>query len=209
MWIKRNWKILKEMAIPDHLRNVCAGQKAIVRTADCFTIGKGVQQEYILSSCLFNFCAEYTMQTAKLDESQAGIKIAGRNINNLRYADGIIMMVQIEEEVKMLLMRVKESEKVGLKLNIKKKKKDKDHVIQSHHFMANRKGESGNSDILFSWAPKSLWMVTSAIRLKDTCFLGKNSYDKTRQCIKKQRHHFANKGPYNQSYGFSRSHVPM
>ena len=75
--------------------------------------------------------------------------------------------------------------------------------------MANRRGESGNSDILFSWAPKSLWMVTSAIRLKDTCFLGKNSYDKTRQCIKKQRHHFANKGPYNQSYGFSRSHVPM
>ena len=112
------------MAIPDHLRNVCAGQKAIVRTADCFTIGIGVQQEYILSSCLFNFCAEYTMQNAKLDESQVGIKIARRNINNLRYADGITMMVEIEEELKMLLMRVKEeSEKVGLKLNIKKKKR--------------------------------------------------------------------------------------
>ena len=69
MQIKRNWKILKEMATSDHLRNVYAGQKAIVRTADCFIIGKGTQQEYILSPCLFNFYAEYIMQTAKLDES--------------------------------------------------------------------------------------------------------------------------------------------
>ena len=78
------------MAISDHLRNVYAGPKTIVRTADCFIIEKGVQQEYI-SPCLFNFSAEYTMQTAKLDESQAGIKIARRNINNLRHADSIII----------------------------------------------------------------------------------------------------------------------
>ena len=125
------WKILKEMGIPDHLtylmRNLYAGQEATVRTGhgttDWFQIGKGVRQGCILSPCLFNLCAEYIMRNAGLGEAQAGIKIAGRNINNLRYADDTTLMAESEEELKSLLMKVKEkSEKVGLKLNIQKTK---------------------------------------------------------------------------------------
>ena len=119
------------MRIPDHLtcllRNLYAGQEATVRTGhgttDWFQIRKGVRQGCILSSCLFNLCAEYIMQNARLDEAQAGIKIAGRNINNLRYADDTILVAESEEELKSFLMKVKEeSEKVGLKLNIQKNK---------------------------------------------------------------------------------------
>ena len=125
------WKILKEMGIPDHLmcllRNLYAGQEATVRTGhgttDWFQIGKGVCQGYILSPCLFNLYTEYIMRNARLDEAQAGIKIAGRNINNLRYADNITLMAEGEEELKSLLMKVKEeSEKAGLKLSIQKTK---------------------------------------------------------------------------------------
>ena len=125
------WKILKEMGIPDHLtcllRNLYAGQEATVRTGhgttDWFQIGKGVLQGCILSPCLFNLYAEYIMRNAGLEETQAGIKIAGRNINNLRYADDTTLMAESEEELKSLLMKVKvESEKVGLKLNIQKTK---------------------------------------------------------------------------------------
>ena len=105
------WKILKEMGIPDLLRNLYAGQEATVRTGhetrDWFQIGKGVCQGCILSPCLFNFYAEYIMRTAGLDEAQAGIKIARRNINNLRYADDTTLMAESEEEPKSLLMRVK------------------------------------------------------------------------------------------------------
>ena len=108
------------------LRNLYASQEATVRTGhgttDWFQIGKGVHQGCILSSCLFNFYAEYIMQNAGLDEAQAGIKIAGRNINNLRYADDTTLMAESEEKLKSLLMKVKESEKVGLKLNIEKTK---------------------------------------------------------------------------------------
>ena len=113
------------MEIPDHLtcllRDLCAGQEATVRTRhgtrDWFQIGKGVRQGCILSSCLFNFYAEYIIRNAGLDEAQAGIKIAGRNVNNLRYADDTTLMA--EEELKSLLMKMKEeSEKVGLKLTI-------------------------------------------------------------------------------------------
>ena len=120
------WKILKEMGIPDHLtcllRNLYAGQEAKVwtrhGTTDCFQIGKGVCQGCILSPCLFNFYAVYIMRNAGLEEAQAGIKIAGRNIN-LRYADDTTLMADSEEELKRLLMKVKEeSEKIGLKLNI-------------------------------------------------------------------------------------------
>ena len=116
------WKILQEMGIPHHLtclfRNLYAGQEATVRTGhgttDCFQIGKGVCQGCILSPCLFNFYAEYIMRYAELEESQAGIKIAGRNINNLRYADDTTLMAESEEELKSLLMKVKvESEKLA------------------------------------------------------------------------------------------------
>ena len=119
------------MGIPDHLtcilRNLYSDQEATVRTrhgtTDWFQIGKGVRQGYILSPCLFNFYAEYIMRNAGLQEAQAGIKTAGRNLNNLRYADDTTLMAESEEELKSLLMKVKEeSEKVGLKLNIQKMK---------------------------------------------------------------------------------------
>ena len=124
------WKILKKKGIPDHLtcllRNLYAGQEATVRTGHettyWFQIGKGVPQGCILSPCLFNLYAEYIMRNAGLDEAQAGIKIAGRNINTLRYADDTTLMAESKEELKSLLMKVKESEKVGLKLNIQKTK---------------------------------------------------------------------------------------
>jgi len=125
------WKILQEMGVPDHLtcllRNLYAGQEATVRTGhgttDCFQIRKGVLQGCILSPCLFNFYAEYIMRHAGLEEAQARIKTARRNINNLRYADDITPMAENEEELKSLLMKVKEeTEKVGFKLNIQKTK---------------------------------------------------------------------------------------
>ena len=130
MWITTNWKILKEIGIPDHLtcllRNLYAGQEATVRTGhtttDWLKIGKGVHQGYVLSPCLFNLYSEYIMQNAGMDESQARIKIARRSMNNLRYADDTTLMVESEEELKSLLMKMKESEKAGLKLNIQKTK---------------------------------------------------------------------------------------
>ena len=118
------WKILKELGIPDHLtcllRNLYAVQEATVRTGhqttDLFQVGKGVCQGYILSPCLFNLYAEYIMRNTVLEEAQAGIKIAGRNINNLRYADGTTLMAESEAELKSFLMKVKEeSEKRWLK----------------------------------------------------------------------------------------------
>ena len=147
------WKILKEMGIPDHLtcllRDLYASQEATVRTGhettDWFQIGKGVGQGCILSPCLFNLYAEYIMRNAGLQEAQAGIKIAGRNSNNFRYANDIPLMAESEEELKSLLMKVKEeSEKVGLKLNIQKMK-----IMASHCFMGNRWGNSGNSVRLY------------------------------------------------------------
>ena len=131
VWITTNWKILKKMGISDHLtcllRNLYAGQEETLRTGQgttyCLEIGKGVCQGCILSLCLFNLYAEYIMRNAGLEEAQARIKIARRNINNLRYADDITLMAESEEELKSLLMKVKEeSEKVGLKLNIQKTK---------------------------------------------------------------------------------------
>ena len=125
------WKILKEMEIPNHLicllRTLYAGQEATVRTGhgptDWFQIGKGVHQGCILSLCLFNFYAEYILRNVGMEEAQAGIKIAGRNISNLRYADDTTLTAESEEELKSLLMKVKvENEKVGLKLNIQKTK---------------------------------------------------------------------------------------
>ena len=125
------WKILQEIGIPDHLtcllRNLYAGKEATVGTGhertDWFQIGKGVCQSCVLSHCLFNLNAEYIMQNARLDEAQAGVKIARRNISNLRYTDDTTFMAESEEELKSLLMKVKEeSGKVGLNLNIQKTK---------------------------------------------------------------------------------------
>ena len=166
-------KILKEMGIPDHLtcllRNLYAGQKATVRTGhgttDWFQIGKGVCQGCILSPCLFNFNAEYIMRNAGLEEAQAGIKTARRNINKLRYADDTTLMAESEEELKSLLMKVKvESEKVGLKLNIQKAKIMASGPITSWEI----DGETVEtvSDFIFL-APKSLQMVTAAMKVKD------------------------------------------
>ena len=115
VWITTNWKILKEMEIPDHLtcllRNLFTDQEATVRTGhgtmNWFQIGKGVCQGFILSVCLFNLYAEYVMQNARLDEAQAGIKIARRKINNLRYVDDTTLMAESEEELKSLLMKMK------------------------------------------------------------------------------------------------------
>ncbi|KAB0361644.1 hypothetical protein FD754_005800 [Muntiacus muntjak] len=128
---RREWQDILKMGIPDHLtcllRKLYAGQEATVRTGHgtthWFQIGKEVRQGYIFSPCLFNLYAEYIMSNAGLEEAQAGIKIAGRNINNLRYADDTTLMAESEEELKSLLMNVKEeNEKVGLKINIQKTK---------------------------------------------------------------------------------------
>ena len=125
------WKILQVMGIPDHLtcllRTLYAGQEATVRTGhgttDWFQVGKGVRQGCLLSPCLFNLYAEYIMRDAGLEEAQAGMKIAGRNINHLRYAHDTTLMAESEEELNSLLMKVEvESEKFGLKLNIQKMK---------------------------------------------------------------------------------------
>ena len=132
-WVDHNklWKIPKEMGIPGRLtcllRNLYAGEEATVRTGhgptDWFQIGKGVHQGCVLSPCLFNFYAEYIMRNTGLDEAQAGIKIAGRDINNLKYADDTTPMVESEEQLQSLLMQVKEeSGRVGLKFNIQKTK---------------------------------------------------------------------------------------
>ena len=132
-WITTNWKILQKMGIPDHLtclfRNLYAGQEATVRNGhgitDCFQIGKGEHQGYILSPCLFNLHAAHNMLTAMLDEAQARIKTAVRNINNLRNADDTTPTAESEEQLRSLLMKVKvkeESEKFGLKLKIQKTK---------------------------------------------------------------------------------------
>jgi len=204
------------MGIPGHLtclpRNLYAGQEATVRnghrTTDWFKTGKGVRQGCILSPCLFNLYAEYNMRNARLDEAQAGIKIAGRNINNLRYADDTTLMAESEEELNSLLMKVKkESEKVGLKLNIQKTK-------------------------IMASSPITLWQIDGETMetVKDFIFLGfeitangdcsheikrcllqeRKAMTNLDSILQKQRHCFVNKGPYySQSYGFSSSHVWM
>ena len=170
------WIIFQEMGIPDHLtclpRNLYEGQEATVRTRhrtmDWFQIGKGVRQSCMVSPCLFNLNAEYIMQNAGLDEAEARIKIAGRNINNLKYADGTTLMAEREEELKSLLMKVKEeSEKVGLKLNIQKTKIMASGPITS--WLTEGKQWKQWQTIFLS--SKSLQMVTAALKLKDACSL--------------------------------------
>ena len=171
VWFTTNWEILKDMGIPDHLtcllRNLYTGQEETVRTGhgttDWFQIGKGVCQGCIVSPCLFNLYAEYIMRNAGLGEAQVVIKIARRNINNLRYADDTTLMAKCKE-LKRLLMKVKESEKVGLKLDIQKTKIMASSPITSWQ-IGGETVETVTDFIL--GAPKSLQMVTAAMKLKD------------------------------------------
>ena len=163
------WKILKEMGIPYHLtcllRDLYAGKEATVRTGhgttDWFQIGKGICQGCILSPCLFNLYAVFIVQNARLIESQAEIKIAGKNINNLRYVDDTTLMAECEEELKSFLMKVKEKREVGLKLNIQKAKITASGPITSWQIDGETKETM--TDFYFWGAPKSLQMVTVAM----------------------------------------------
>ena len=173
---------------------------------DLFQIGKGVRQGCILSPCLFNFYAEYIMKNAGLDEAQAGIKIAGRNSNNLRYADDIALMSE-SEELKSLLMKVKEeSEKVVLKLNIQKTKIMASSPITSWQI----DGETVEtvSDFIFGGS-KITEDGDCSHEIKRWLTPWKESYHQPRQHIKKQRHYFVNKGLSSQGHGFSSSHMWM
>ena len=200
------------MGTPDHLicllRNLYAGQEATVRTGhgktDWFQIGKGVRQGCILSPCLFNFYAEYIMRNAGLEE--AGIKIAGRNINNLRYADDTTLMAESEEELKSLLMKVKvESEKVGLKFNIQKMKIMASGPITSWEI----DGETVEtvSDFIF-WGSKIIADGDCSHDIKRRLLLGRKVMTNL-DSILKSRDYFANKGSSSQGYGFSSSLVWM
>ena len=164
------------MGIPDHLtcllRNLYAGQEASVRTGhgatDWFQIMKGLHQGCMLSLCLFNLYAECFMQNARLHEAQAGIKIAGRSINNIGYTDDTTLMAESEEELKSFLLKVKEeSEKVGLKFNIQKTKFMASGPITSWQI----DGETMEIATDCFWTPKSLQMLMVAMKLKDACSL--------------------------------------
>ena len=205
------WKILKEMGIPNHLtcllRSLYAGQEATVRTGhgttDWFQIGKGVHQGCILSPCIFNFYADYIMRNAGLEEAQAGIKISWRNINNLRYAYATTLMAESEEELKSLLMKVKEeSEKVGLKLNIQK---TKIIAIWSHHSW-QIDGETMETvrDFIFGGS-KITADVDCNHEIKRHLLLGRKAMTNLNSILKSRD--IANKGPSSQGYGFSSSHV--
>ena len=193
------------------LRNLCAGQEATVRTGhgttDWFKIGKGVHQGCILSPCLFNLDAEYLMRNAGLEEAQAEIKIAGRNINNLRYADDTTLMAESEEELKSLLMKVKEeSEKVGLKLNIQKTKIMASGPITSWQI----DGETMETVTDFIWGRGSKITADgdSNHEIKRRLLLGIKAMINL-DSILKSRHYFTNKDLSSESYGFSSSLVWM
>ena len=165
------------MGIPDHLtcllRNLYTCQEATVRTehgtTDWFQIGKVVCQGCILSPCLFNFYAEYIMPNVEMNEAQARIKIARRNINILRYADDTTLMAESEEELKSLLIKVKEeSKKAGLKPSIKK---PRSWYLVPSVYGKYLEIQQKQRQTLFSWAPKSLQIMTTALKLKDACSL--------------------------------------
>ena len=207
------WKILKDMGLPHHLncllRNLYAGQEATVRTrhgtTDWFQIGKGVCQGCILLPCLFNLYTEYIMRNAQLDDSQAGIKIVRRNINNLRYADDTTLMAE-SEELKNLLMKVKEeSEKAGLKLNIQKPKIMASSLITSWEI--DEETRETVTDFTFLGS-KITADGDYSHEVKRRLLLGRKAMTNL-DSIKKQTHYFVDKGPSSQSYGFSSSHVWM
>ena len=202
------------MGIADHitclLRNLCASQEATVRTRhgtiDWFKIGKGVHQVCTLSPYLFDLCAECIMWNARLDDSQTGIKIAKKNINNLRYAGDTTLTAESEEELKSVLMKVKEeSEKAGLKLNIQKLKIMASGPIMSWQINA----EKGKVVTDFIILGSRITADSDCSHEIKTHAPWKESYDKPRQHIKKQTHHFADKSSYRQSYDLSSSHVRM
>ena len=187
------------------------GQEATVRTGhgttDWFQIGKGVHQGCILSPWSFNLYAEYIMRNAGLDEAQAGIKMARRNIDNLRYADDTTLMAESEEELKSLLMKVKEkTENVDVKLNIQKTKIMASGPITSWQIDA----ETMETVRDFIWRGTKITVDGDCSHeIKRHFAPWKKGYDQPRQHVKKQRHYFANKGPSSQSFGFSSSHVWM
>ena len=183
------------MGIPDHLtcllRNLCAGQEAIVRTRhgtmDRFQTGKEVHQGSILSPCSFNLHAEYIMRNARQDEAQAGIKTAGRNISNLRYADDTTLMAESKEELKSLLVKVKEkSEKTGLKLNIQKTKIMASGLIMS--WQIDRERVETVTDVIFL-DYKIIADGDCSREIKRYLPPWKKSYDQPIQHIKKQRYY--------------------
>ena len=195
-----------EVEIPDHLtcllRNLHAGQEATVRTrhgkTDWFKIEKGACQGCILPPYLFNFYAEYIIQNSGLDEAQAGIKIDGRKTNNLRYTNNTTLMAESEEELKNLLMRVKEeSEEAGLKLNIQKTKIMAPGPITSGQIDGEK--EEALTDLILGGSK----ITAEGDFTHEIFFPWKESYDQSRQRIIKQRYHFSNKGPHSQNYGFS------
>ena len=207
------WEILREMGTPDHLtsllRNLCAGQEATVRTGHgatyWFQIGKGVRQGCILSPCLFNLYAEYIMWNAGLDEAQAGIKIARRNINNFRYADDSTLMVESDEKLKNLLVKVKEErEKAGLKLNMQKTKVIASSPITSWQI----DGETMETVTDFI-------VLVSRITTDDDCsheikrqvLLGRKAMTNTDSILKSKDITLRTKVCLSQTYGFSSGHV--
>ena len=182
--------------------------KEVHGTTDWFQIGKGVHQGCILSPSLFNLYAEYIKRNAGLEETQAGIKISRRNINNLRFADDTTLMAESEEELKNLLMKVKEeSEKVGLKLNIQKTKIMASGPISSWEIDGER--VETVSDFIFLGSKITADGNCSHEIKRKMLTLWKESYEQPRQCIKKQRHYFANKYLSSQGCGFSNGHVWM
>ena len=206
------WKSLKEMGIPDHLtcllRNLYAGQEATVRTrhgtTDWFQIGKRVRQGCILSPCLFNFYAEYIMRNAGLEEAQAGIKIARRTINYLRYADDTTLMAESEEELKSLLMKVKVgSEKVGLKLNIQKIKIMASSPITSWEIDK----ETVETVLDFILGASKITADGDCTHEIKRCLLLGRKVMINLGSIFKSRDITLPKGPSSQGYGFSCGHV--
>ena len=185
-------------------------QEATVRsghgTADWLKIGKGVCQGCILSPRLFNLYAEYIMQNTGLDEAQAGIKIAGRNINNPRYTDDTTLMAESEEELNSLLMKVKdESEKAGLKLNFQKTK-----IMASGPITSWQKdGETMETVTDFIFLGSKITADGDCSHEMKRCLLLGRKAMTNLDSILKSRHYFANKGPSSQSYGFSSNHVWM
>ena len=209
------WKTLTEMGILDHLtcllRNLFMGQEATVRTlygtTDWFKIKKGVGQGCLLSPCLFNLCAEHMMRNARLDESQAGIKIGKRNISNLRYANDTTLMAESKEKLKSLLMRVKEdSERASLRLNTKKKTK-----IMASATITSWQIEGGKVEVVTDFlflGFKSTANGDFSHEIRSSLIAAwQQSDDRLRQCAEKQKHYSADKDLYSQGYGFPSGHI--